>query len=152
MVQLVRRSLAALSGFIGGACFACILVVFHLVDQWKMGGPSKPTGEFRFAHVEHGGLTYFDALQSTASHLYFPLFGIFFISIVAANFALKQNPFQRRGSGLTPADLSLLMFQIVGALAAGFLIYFWGHDLLRLLFSSPFGPGSDDLTGVNRGQ
>ena len=152
MVQGVRRSLAALSGFIGGACCAGLLVVFHLVDQWKMGGPSKPTGEFRFAHVEHGGVTYFDALQSTASHLNFPLFGIFFISIVAANSALKQNPFSRRGGGLTPADLILFAFQIVGALAAVVLIYFWGHDLLRLLVSSPFGPSSDDLALVDRGR
>lgn len=130
-----------------GAGLASWFALFHFVDKWKMTGPQTPTGDFIYAHVEHGGLTYFNALQSTASHLYLPVWGTAAVGILIANAAYGENAFRRRR--MTRADLPIIIFQLLGAAVAIAAIYFYGHEILDALVNSPFRPGNDDLSMVH---
>ena len=137
----------AFGGILSGSAAASWFILFHFIDKWKMTGPGAPSGNFIYAHVEHGGLTYFDAMQSTASHLYFPIWGTLMVGIVIANAAYGENAFRRRG--FTQTDLLIVLFQLAGAAIAICVIYFLGHEILSALVQSPFGPNNDDLSMVN---
>ena len=138
---------AAVGGLLSGGAAASWFALFHFVDKWKMTGPQAPEGDFIYAHVEHGGLTYFNAMQSTASHLYLPIWGTLMVGILIANAAYGENAFRRRR--MTRDDLPIIAFQLVGAAVAVGIIYYFGHAILDSLVTSPFGPGNDDLSMVD---
>lgn len=144
-----NRFALATGGLLSGAGLGSWFALFHFVDKWKMSGPRIPAGDFIYAHVEHSRLTYFNALQSTASHLYWPIWASLIIGILIANAAYGENAFRRRN--VTRADMPLVAFQIVGMLAAIGVIYFFGHDILTLIAGSPLGPNNDDLSTVSHG-
>ncbi|MDV6329979.1 hypothetical protein [Asticcacaulis sp. 201] len=143
-----NRFLVAVGGLISGGAVASWFALSHFVDKWQVSGPRTPRGDFIYGYIEHGRLTYFNAMQSTASHLYIPLWCILMVGILIAYRAYGENAFSR--GRFTPAHLPLLAFQILGAMVAIGIIFFFGHAILNALVSSPFGPSNDDLSMVTR--
>ncbi len=136
-----------IASFVVGAGMACWFMLFHFTDKWKMSGPQQPSGNYIYAHVEHGGVTYFNAMQSTASHLYLPVWIFFFVGILAVNASRGTNAFKR--SAPDRHDLNQLPVMLLGAAVAVAIVYFWGHQILNSLINSPFGPSGDSLSQVD---
>ncbi|ESQ81996.1 hypothetical protein AEAC466_18945 [Asticcacaulis sp. AC466] len=141
-----NRFLVAVGGLICGGAIASWFALFHFVDKWLVSAPRAPGGEFIYAHVDHGGLSYFNALQSTALHLYIPLWCIAFVGGLILNAAFGENAISRRR--ITRDMLPGYAFGAVGAIVAIGIIFFFGHAILGALVSSPFGPSNDDLSMV----
>ena len=113
-----------------------------------MNGPRSPTAGYVYAHVEHGGLNYFNAIQSTGSHLYIPIWISLAVGLLIAKAAYGENAVRRKN--MTQDDVLVAACQIGGAVLAVTVIYLFGHDILNALINSPFGPGNDDLKLVDR--
>ncbi len=129
------------------AAFTCWLVLGGFDLVWSNTCPRAPTGAFIYAHVEHGGLCYFNAEQSTASHLWLPIVVCAFFAIVADNLSRGKDAFKRSRyeDGYNTPQLATMTLAAVVAIA---LIFLFGTSILDALAASPFGPGSDSLGGV----
>ncbi len=136
-----------IAGILVGCSWPSWFMLFYFDDKWKMTGPVTPGGGYIYAHVEHGGLTYYSAMQSAASHLVFP---IFFLGIAGIILAPKKN-MQTKKSHLSwrmawdqddPYHLCYIAMGISAVLAIT-AVYFYGHDIIKFFMNMGLQPYSD---------
>ncbi len=134
--QKPNRFFLAIAGVLSGAAFASILALIGFLYAWNRAAPKMPAGDAIYAYSDHGDITYFNAAQSTASHLFLPLGACFVASVIIALGAYGEDAFRSRPR-LPTGDIR---FQFLGAAIAATVIGFFGHDILAALIATPFGP------------
>ena len=137
-----------ISGLIVGVFMTCWLALGHFDQKWITSTPHAPTGEFIYAHVEHGGLSYFNAEESTASHLWLPIWLCLAVGILSGLAARGEGSLKHRLPD--KADMLQSLFILLAAGATFWALKFYGHAILDALSSTPFGPGNDSLDLVDR--
>jgi hypothetical protein len=137
-----------ISGLIIGVSITCWIALGHFDQAWVLSTPHAPTGGFIYAHVEHGGLSYFNAEQSTASHLWLPIGICAAVGLLSGLAARGEGGLKKRLPDR--ADMVQAAFILLATGATILVLIIYGHAILDALASTPFGPSNDSLDMQDR--
>ncbi len=150
-MALVRDIRNLISGLLLGIGFTSWMMLFHFDEIWLKSSPHTPDSASGaiYAHVEHGGLSYYTAIQSVVSHLFFP---VWFLMPLGILLSVKKNVQTRflgvRWENDDPHHTGIVggALGVIGILAA---VYFFGHQIIEQFIAWGLAPSSDSLDLVD---
>ncbi len=148
-IKFFREIRNAFAGLLLGFGFSSWFMMFYFEDKWLKTSRPAAGGDAVYAHVEHGGVSYYTAIQSVVSHMYFAVWLCLPLALLVSQ--KKNIKMQTLRVTWEQDDPFNLMWgcAIMTALLWSMAIYFRGHNIIEALIGWGLSPSNDSLDLVD---